>query len=91
MEPDEGSLRWQIDKWLTLVFAASAHVTRYGRATSNTLQRYVVVQSSGGARPMEIIFFRHADGSWRVFPPTSRGPMMCPFLESKSTDFALRV
>jgi hypothetical protein len=27
-------------------------------------------------RPFAIIFFRHEDGSWQVFPPPARRPML---------------
>jgi hypothetical protein len=75
MNLEERSLRWLIDKWLAPAPAAPVRLTRYGGANSSQ-RRCVLVQSSDPIRPLAIFFFRYDDGSWCVFPPVPRGPML---------------
>lgn len=75
MAGEEGSLRWLIDKWLTPTPGASIRVVRYGRENSEQ-RRCVLAQSSDSPGSLAIFFFRHDDGSWRVFPPARKGPAM---------------
>jgi hypothetical protein len=66
----EQSLRFLVDKWLAPMPAHPVRVTEFGR-TRWGHTRYVRVEASlpGGMR--SLLFFRHNDGCWCVFPPTS--------------------
>jgi hypothetical protein len=43
-------------------------IARFGGVRNGPL-RYVRVEAMHRSRPLAIIFFRHNDGSWCVFPP----------------------
>lgn len=58
------SLHAMVDKWIGGI---PSRVTHIGRANSNG-QRYAHVEAIGRADVLGIYFFRHADGSWGVFP-----------------------
>ncbi|MBB5443762.1 MULTISPECIES: hypothetical protein [unclassified Paraburkholderia] len=75
MNTDQKSLRWLIDKWLAPTPAMPVRLKRYGRANSSQ-RRCVRVESLRTTGSLAIFFFRHDDGSWRVFPPASRRPVM---------------
>lgn len=62
------SLRALVDDWL----GQSRHlrVTRPGRSKSMPW-RVVKVEVARSSGTIEIAFFRHADGSWCVYPPSS--------------------
>ena len=65
----EQSLRFLVEKWLGPV-VAPVHVTQFGRTKwDNT--RYVRVETSSPDGGRSLFFFRHDDGRWCVFPPTS--------------------
>ena len=65
----EQSLRFLVEKWLGPV-SAPVHVTQFGRTKwDNT--RYVRVETSLPDSSRSLFFFRHDDGCWCVFPPTS--------------------
>lgn len=61
------SLRSLVNKWVAST-AYSAHVT-HGRLSA-TRRRYVCVEYGSAKGRLAILFFRHDDGSWNVFPPT---------------------
>jgi hypothetical protein len=65
------SLRLLVEKWLTPISAAPIRVTRFGRTGSNR-RRYVRVEALRPEGPVALFFFRHDDGTWRVFPPETR-------------------
>ncbi|SAK61971.1 hypothetical protein AWB83_02428 [Caballeronia ptereochthonis] len=75
------SLRSLVDKWMTPTSASSI---RFNRCIYSTLRhtRCVRAESLGASGRLAIFFFRHDDGSWRVFPPPSKRPMMRPDLEA---------
>nr|WP_082194461.1 hypothetical protein [Paraburkholderia sprentiae] len=75
MNTNETSLRWLIDKWLAPTPAMPVRLTRYSRSGSSQ-RRCVRVESLRMTGLLAIFFFRHDDGSWCVFPPTTRGPVM---------------
>ncbi|EEF26011.1 conserved hypothetical protein [Ricinus communis] len=75
MNLEVGSLRWLIDKWVAPTPATPVRLIRYGGANSNR-RRCVIAQSSEATRSLAIVFFRHDDGTWCVFPPVPRRPMM---------------
>ncbi|MBP0592922.1 hypothetical protein J8I87_24960 [Paraburkholderia sp. LEh10] len=65
----EQSLRFLVEKWLAPV-AAPVHVTQFGRTKWDST-RFVRVETSPPDGLRSLFFFRHADGCWCVFPPTS--------------------
>ncbi|GAB7521969.1 hypothetical protein [Paraburkholderia sp. 2C] len=69
------TLHWAVDKWLAPTPAMPARVTRLLR-TSGYGRRCVRVEASRPGGLLSILFFRHDDGSWNVFPPTARRPAM---------------
>ncbi|AUT74545.1 hypothetical protein SAMN05446935_4852 [Burkholderia sp. YR290] len=67
----EGSLRSVVEKWFGAGSNARARVTR-SRHIRCKQWRCVRVEATRSAGTLELIFFRHADGSWCVFPPDTR-------------------
>jgi hypothetical protein len=67
--PIEGSLRGQVEKWLAPE-AAPVHVTAFGRTRFGGV-RYVCVEALLRTGLRALYFFRHGDGSWRVYPPAA--------------------
>ncbi|EKS71808.1 MULTISPECIES: hypothetical protein [Caballeronia] len=78
MNSGEKSLRLLVGKWFGLAAAVPVHVMEFSRTPSDR-RRFVRV---GVARPqgrLTIVFFRHDDGSWNVFPPMANTPAMRPY------------
>ncbi|SOE98844.1 hypothetical protein SAMN05446635_6828 [Burkholderia sp. OK233] len=74
----EKSLRALVDKWLAPTPAMPARVSQFGR-TSLHQRRYACVEAFRPTGSVVIIFFRHDDGSWCVFPPASKRPVMTAY------------
>ncbi|WP_233853614.1 hypothetical protein [Paraburkholderia sp. HD33-4] len=68
-------LRALVEKWLAPTHATPAHVVRTGRMAI-TRARYVRLEGAISSRPLTIVFFRHGNGSWGVFPPDQQVPAM---------------
>jgi hypothetical protein len=79
MKDDTFSLRKQIEKWFGLAQPTSIHISRVP-GTMGATTGYKCVSVSRISRPYVIVFFRHGDGSWRVYPP----PMARPTLNATS-------
>ncbi|CAE6867643.1 hypothetical protein R75465_08070 [Paraburkholderia aspalathi] len=75
MGTGEKSLRSLIDKWLGSKDAMTIHVLEFSRMPADR-RRYVRVGASQLQGTLAIVFFRHDDGSWNVFPPKSTAPAM---------------
>jgi len=75
MDMAEKSLRLVIEKWLAPTPGMAVRVTRFSRIRS-TRRRFVIVEVSRAAGELSIMFFRHDDGIWRVFPPQAARPAM---------------
>ncbi|SAL82788.1 hypothetical protein AWB67_06222 [Caballeronia terrestris] len=71
MHTDEKSLRSAVDKWLAPTPAMPARVVRFC-----VRARYVCVEALRPTGVLAIVFFRHDDGSWNVFPPQIKRPSM---------------
>jgi hypothetical protein len=71
----EYSLRTQVEKWLAPSPSTPVHVTEFGRTRAEGA-RYVCVETGLPLGSRALLFFRHGDGSWFVFPPASGGPKM---------------
>ncbi|MBY4948404.1 hypothetical protein K6V92_17460 [Cupriavidus respiraculi] len=63
----ERSLRPMVRKWLP-VAEGPARVTAFGRTGAGRVP-YVSVAVERAGELLSIIFFRHRDGTWCVFPP----------------------
>ncbi|MDR5762461.1 hypothetical protein [Caballeronia sp. LZ035] len=75
MQTAANSLHWAVDKWLAPTSAHPARVVRLCRSQT-TGARYVCIEAQHPGGPLAIIFFRHDDGTWNVFPPQTRRPSM---------------
>lgn len=75
MSAGERSLRRVIESWLGTRHAKHIRVTRLSQRRRQ-LCRYVRVEVDRDKGTLVIVFFRHDDGSWCVFPPTPRSPIM---------------
>jgi hypothetical protein len=71
----EKTLHWAVDKWLAPTAAMPARVTRFCRTHAHG-PRCVRVEAARPSGLLAIVFFRHDDGSWNVFPPAARRPAM---------------
>ena len=69
------SLRALVDKWLAPTRSIPARVTQIGRIGANGV-RYVRLEGEDSTGPLNIIFFRHGNGAWDVFPPVPASPAM---------------
>jgi hypothetical protein len=69
------SLQQSIDKWFSPTQRDQIRVTRFRR---NILggQTGVMVRLLGATDTIELLFFRHSDGTWCIFPAAERGPTM---------------
>jgi hypothetical protein len=77
MNGNDVSLRSLVNKWLAPTFSMPARVTQSGRLLA-TRSRYVRIEGRTSSGTLTIVFFRHGDGSWCVFPPMRTTPAMCP-------------
>jgi hypothetical protein len=85
MDKEKKSLRLLIEKWLAPTPAMPVRVTRMGGIHRHRM-RYVCVEASRPAGPLEIFFFRHDDGTWHVFPPEAERPAMSVFYACYAID-----
>ncbi|MFM0027350.1 hypothetical protein PQR70_13915 [Paraburkholderia madseniana] len=75
MHTGEKSVHVLVDKWFGPGAAMTVRVIEFSRTRSDR-RRYLRI---GALRPegcLTIIFFRHDDGSWNVFPPKTDMPAM---------------
>jgi hypothetical protein len=68
----EKSLLLLIEKWIAPTTAMPLRATRFGRTQSNQ-PRCIRVETLRPSGPLEMLFFQHDDGTWRVFPPEGEG------------------
>jgi hypothetical protein len=69
-DTNEQSLRFQVEKWLAPGPTTPIHVIVFGRTRSGR-RRYVCVETIQPAGLRALFFFRHDEGYWRPFPPSS--------------------
>ncbi|TDN61935.1 hypothetical protein [Paraburkholderia sp. BL10I2N1] len=62
------TLRFLVEKWLAPAPTTPVRVTRFS-CTSSDHRRHVRVEALRPEGSVVILFFRHGDGTWRVFPP----------------------
>jgi hypothetical protein len=75
MDMSASSLRSVIEKWLSPNPAMPVRIAEFSRTGSNR-RRYVRVEAEGPTGIHALFFFRHADGTWRVFPSQAERPVM---------------
>ena len=68
MSTVEGSLRLLVEKWFAPTTVSRVRLTRFGRAWSKG-KRVVRAETLSLESSIEIFFFQHGDGTWRIFPP----------------------
>ncbi|MDS0859652.1 hypothetical protein NUV25_18260 [Burkholderia pseudomultivorans] len=69
MFTDNRPLRQLVDKWLVITPPVRGHVIEFGRITRKGW-RFVRIGATRSDALFSIVFFRHDDGSWNVFPPS---------------------
>lgn len=75
MASRERSLSRVVGSWLGTQDAGPMRVVRFGQSRKH-LCRYVCVEAAREVGLLAIVFFRHDDGSWCVFPQAPRRPVM---------------
>ncbi|SAK65887.1 hypothetical protein AWB81_02631 [Caballeronia arationis] len=78
MNTHTSSLHRLVDKWLGPTQATPARVIRVTRKGAHST-RCVRVEVERHSGLLAVLFFRHEDGTWCVFPPTSNRPSMNAF------------
>ena len=71
----EKSLRQMVEQWLAPAMHDSIRVTEM-KSSRATRERYVRVEAMRATGPISLVFFRHADGTWSIFPPARERPTM---------------
>ena len=82
MDKQRKSLRLLIEQWFAPTSTRPVRLRRLGGMPSSR-QHYVCVEVSCRARSLAILFFRHSDGTWHVFPPEAERPAMSGFLHAQ--------
>jgi hypothetical protein len=75
MASAERSLHLVVERWLAPEFAKQVRVTRF-RNRRSVRECYVCVETFNATGAVAMFFFRHEDGTWRIFPPRRERPMM---------------
>ncbi|KXV04137.1 hypothetical protein CR51_14720 [Caballeronia megalochromosomata] len=75
MNDSSMTLRGLVEKWLAPYLAAPARVVRLARNEAG-FHRCIRVDISRPSRDLSMHFFRHADGSWQVYPPQKTRPCL---------------
>lgn len=68
MQSNITNLHAIVAKWIAAADDRPVRVARFGRMRAGHVP-YVCVQRAADM----LYFFRHGDGSWRVFPPAAQG------------------
>ena len=79
MNSSTRSLHRVVDKWLAPTPATPARVVRLWHG-DDRLKGCVRVEVCRPAGVFSVLFFRHSDGSWCVFPPPKSRPSMAACL-----------
>ncbi|RZF29418.1 hypothetical protein EVC45_13295 [Paraburkholderia sp. UYCP14C] len=67
------SLRAMVQDWLAPDPGRGFRVSHYGRSR---IGRYVCVVADNGTGSKAMFFYRHRDGTWRIFPAEPERPAM---------------
>ncbi|MFM0554664.1 hypothetical protein P0D69_27380 [Paraburkholderia sediminicola] len=66
-------MRTLVEKWIGMTDGVRVTQFSHGREEQ---YRFVRVEGAADAAFIALIFFRHNDGSWCVFPPERKRPAM---------------
>lgn len=69
------SLRSMVEHWLGAAPSERVRVTEFRNRRSKR-ECYVCVETFKGKRPVAMFFFRHQDGTWRIYPPGRERPAL---------------
>lgn len=69
------SLRLMVEQWLSPDAAKKVRVTEF-RHRRSTQECYVCVQTVRDGDRVTMLFFRHKDGTWRIYPRDPARPSM---------------
>lgn len=69
------SLRLMVEHWLVGNSSKGVRVTAFRNRRSES-ECYVCVEAFRGTRPVAMFFFRHQDGTWRIYPPNRKLPAL---------------
>jgi hypothetical protein len=69
------SLRLMVEHWLAPESPKRCRVTQFKNRHS-TGECYVCVETFNATGRVAMFFFRHQDGTWRIFPPSRERPTM---------------
>lgn len=75
MASAERSLRKMVEYWLAPNAVKPVRVTTF-RNRRLQGECFVRVEAWKTEEPIAMFFFRHRDGSWRIFPPNPQRPAM---------------
>jgi hypothetical protein len=75
MTTENRPLRRVVERWLGGLFTNDIRIKRIGRDNQRHW-RCVRADIECQSRLFSILFFRHEDGSWQVFPPEVKRPVM---------------
>ena len=75
MDAERKPLRSLVDKWLAPTRSVPARVTETGRFGIAGV-RFVRLEGRVPTGQLSIVFFRHGNGEWDVFPPVPPSPAM---------------
>ena len=75
MNRSTSTLHRLVDKWFGPAQATPLRVVRVKSKGAHP-SRCICVEALRPMGRLSILFFRHGDGIWRVFPPNSTGPSM---------------
>ncbi|RQR27318.1 hypothetical protein DIE22_30860 [Burkholderia sp. Bp9142] len=67
------SLRAIIERWMGA--SVSVRITHFSHSPDRR-RRFVRVEVTSDSGPVALVFFRHDDGRWYVFPPDRKLPSM---------------
>lgn len=81
MDKERKSLRLLIENWFAPTSATPVRLRRLG--TPFGRKRCVCIEVTCRARSVAILFFRHGDGTWHVFPPEAERLAMRGFLHAR--------
>jgi hypothetical protein len=77
MDAAKTSLRMQIEKWFGSVSRQALRITRISPSRGGCGRCVIVEAQPDDSRA--IVFFRHGNGSWYVYPPKESHPSMCVY------------
>ena len=69
------SLRLMVEHWLVADPANGVRVTEFRNRPSKQ-ECYVCIETLRGENPVSMFFFRHQDGTWRIYPPSRERPAL---------------